>query len=337
MEQEKILKKQIIESAESVKRKVKMMRDLKADSDIALNAVFKQITDPLQKLASESHKYSSTDMNVSPITTLKKRKLSFTPTSNVIVKKIKPDNNESLSAYEYSEIDSEDNEKEISRNKENEEGLIPEITIESESNGESENDSMEFHTPDRTFDSTWSVSKDIVNVPFGVRRDRGKLFLGNSRLTLSEKQIKIGAQCYDKTPGLMELLFKKSPDLDSITSEDKLIYKSMLLTTNAHRRDFDSKKPIKSNKGIKYNHIIKPMFLRLGKNNYPSTDSVNEGAGLAIIKQLAKDVDFVYWDDPNELVERLKLLLASKSAGNTGVNNEIVSIIEELRESGLLN
>ncbi|KAF0719455.1 Integrase catalytic domain-containing protein [Aphis craccivora] len=38
----------------------------------------------------------------------------------------------------------------------------------------------------------------------------------------------------------------------------------------------------------------------------------------------------VYWNDPNELVERLKLLLASKAAGNTGVSNEILSIFEEL-------
>ena len=46
--------------------------------------------------------------------------------------------------------------------------------------------------------------------------------------------------------------------------------------------------------------------------------------------------NLVYWDDPNELVDRLRLLLASKSAGNTGVSNEIISIFEELREAGLI-
>ena len=34
--------------------------------------------------------------------------------------------------------------------------------------------------------------------------------------------------------------------------------------------------------------------------------------------------------DPVALVERLKLLLASKAAGNTGVRNELVSICDEL-------
>jgi len=38
--------------------------------------------------------------------------------------------------------------------------------------------------------------------------------------------------------------------------------------------------------------------------------------------------NLVYWDNPNELVDRLRLLVASKSAGNTGVSNEIISIFE---------
>jgi hypothetical protein len=48
-------------------------------------------------------------------------------------------------------------------------------------------------------------------------------------------------------------------------------------------------------------------------------------------------INYVYWDDPNELVERLWLLVASQTAGHWGHNNEIVSIIvEELRESGII-
>ena len=43
--------------------------------------------------------------------------------------------------------------------------------------------------------------------------------------------------------------------------------------------------------------------------------------------------EFVYWDSADELVDRLRLLLASKQAGNTNLNNEIMSIIEELREA----
>ena len=44
----------------------------------------------------------------------------------------------------------------------------------------------------------------------------------------------------------------------------------------------------------------------------------------------------MYWNDVNELVDRLKLLVAEKSAGNNSHDNEIMSIIEELREERLI-
>lgn len=46
--------------------------------------------------------------------------------------------------------------------------------------------------------------------------------------------------------------------------------------------------------------------------------------------------DYVYFDDPNELCDRLKLLISSKSAGNTNHNSEINSIIEELYELDII-
>ena len=54
-----------------------------------------------------------------------------------------------------------------------------------------------------------------------------------------------------------------------------------------------------------------------------------------IAKQSSRP-DYIYWDDPNELVDRLRLLMASQAAGNPSHNNEILSIIEELREAKIL-
>lgn len=48
------------------------------------------------------------------------------------------------------------------------------------------------------------------------------------------------------------------------------------------------------------------------------------------------DINYTYWDDPNELVDRLRILIASKSAGHTGHQNEMISIIEELREAKII-
>ena len=41
--------------------------------------------------------------------------------------------------------------------------------------------------------------------------------------------------------------------------------------------------------------------------------------------------------NPNTLIERLDLLLASQEAGHTGVRNELVSICDELKRQGVLN
>lgn len=54
------------------------------------------------------------------------------------------------------------------------------------------------------------------------------------------------------------------------------------------------------------------------------------------IAQRNSHLDYVYWDDPNELVDRLRLLIAEQAAGNLSHTNEIHSIIEELREGGYI-
>ena len=51
-----------------------------------------------------------------------------------------------------------------------------------------------------------------------------------------------------------------------------------------------------------------------------------EGSGVIVIPS-----------NPNTLLERLDLLLASQEAGHTGVRNELVSICDELKRQGVLN
>ncbi|KAE9525809.1 hypothetical protein AGLY_014035 [Aphis glycines] len=55
---------------------------------------------------------------------------------------------------------------------------------------------------------------------------------------------------------------------------------------------------------------------------------IKKGSGL--YKDVVPQTQLVYYDDPNELVARLNLLTSAQSAGNTGVNNEIITILEEL-------
>lgn len=67
---------------------------------------------------------------------------------------------------------------------------------------------------------------------------------------------------------------------------------------------------------------------------------MKRGNGIALPETMRysknQNVSYTYWNDPNELVDRLRLLVASKSAGHSGHVNEIMSIIEELREADII-
>ena len=109
----------------------------------------------------------------------------------------------------------------------------------------------------------------------------------------------------------------------------------ILLTTNAHRRDFNARMPVKSNKGYKYKNIIAPLLVT-HRTNGASTGSGIETNISSAVRLTDNEIDYVHWDDPNELVDRLQLLDASRRAGNNAHNNKMLSIIEELREAELI-
>jgi len=47
-------------------------------------------------------------------------------------------------------------------------------------------------------------------------------------------------------------------------------------------------------------------------------------------------IDYVHWDNPNELVDCTRLLEASRQIGHNVHDNEMLSIIEKLREAGII-
>lgn len=194
------------------------------------------------------------------------------------------------------------------------------------------NESEEFNTPSSSKVVSKVFSSSPVAIPFGIRVVNDKIYVGNKELILTEdlKKVKIGNRDFYYTPGLEELLKKKIPNEQKVTQADKDNYRKILEYTSAHKRGFDYTGQIKGNKSIKYRKFIKPLF----KNYKCNAESVGEG--IRVNKILKSNTDFIYWDNPNELVERLKLLLASETAGNNGHKNEILSIIEELREGNYI-
>lgn len=323
--------KQIVTAAEAVKKKFRKMRNLESENEITLGNVFKPVVNPLNQI-SEALKSSEVFKKVP------------TTSNDEHDENMKFDDENMKFDDENDEFD----ETIIKKKRKSDNFFTP---SQSESEAENENSEQEYEDPDEDEDeaeqmnvsqnsldnrntSSWSLSSEYIKeIPFGVRPVQGKLMMGSAGVTITDETIRVGQRKYKKTNGLMELLTKRRPDLSTITKEDTKNYKLMLLETNVHRRNFDPSKPIKSNKGIKYTNIIKPL---LNDNKTVDEDQVH-GSGLPILKKWKKNVDYVYWDDPNELVERLKLLIASRDAGNTGLDNEILSIIEELNETGLLN
>ncbi|CAG9771500.1 unnamed protein product [Ceutorhynchus assimilis] len=154
------------------------------------------------------------------------------------------------------------------------------------------------------------------------------------------------------TPGLYELLFKKEPVGDKKADLDN--YMDILTRTNAYRRNNNPNEQVQGNSSVKYVTIIGPYLYKKGitksKTIIPrpvfekpvapyraakKTGVARIGKGL-ILKRNKKSTDYVYWDNVNELVNRLRILLASKTAGHNGHRNEIISIIEELKEAKVI-
>ncbi|CAI6351669.1 unnamed protein product [Macrosiphum euphorbiae] len=152
----------------------------------------------------------------------------------------------------------------------------------------------------------------------------GEYVLGNKEIKFIDNEIHIedddDASFHPITPGLIELLFAKSPAAEKYTRDDLSVYKRILIQTSAHMTADGER--IRTSVGAKYMKVISKLF-----------KDRKSGSGINI--RLQKH-NIVYWNDPNELVDRLRLLYSSLAAGNTGVRNEIISICGELVEAGIL-
>lgn len=152
-----------------------------------------------------------------------------------------------------------------------------------------------------------------------------KWILGNKVINFNKKNgyISVGDVEFKATPGLYQLLFYKDP---SYNKEDKKRYLNLLDLTDVHRR---SDKRLKSSRLSKYQDIIQPNFQVEARSRAKTS-----GYGLIYND---KPIEYVYWDNINELVDRLKLLVASKEAGNNSLDNEIMAIINELKEANIIS
>ncbi|XP_074109316.1 uncharacterized protein LOC141534074 [Cotesia typhae] len=169
-----------------------------------------------------------------------------------------------------------------------------------------------------------SKQKDILHqisqASDAIRRKHKMLKLGKDTAEKAMEEI------FKPIVTPLELLFRKSPDDALITPDDKKKYLDIIQHTNAHRKNYDPNRTIYEDTTIKFNKYIADFITKFGKG-LPK---------YMIARKQRLPMDYVYWDDPNELVDRLRLLMASQAAGNPSHTNEIISITEGLREAGVI-
>lgn len=300
--------RQISEASDAIRRKHKMLKLGKDSAEKAMGEMFKPIVTPLQNLV-ESSKQKI------------KQEVKNEIKEEEVTQKDKSTLNNKTEFDDTSHYDSFISDDDGSSRTLNESQINP-----SASSTPAKPSSL----VKSYLAKVYRKSKEI-DLRYGVRRRYNDFYIGDSEINFEENIFHVKDQEYPITPGLLELLFKKSPHDASVTQDDKNKYLEIIKNTNAYRKNYKSDGSIYEDSTIKFNNYIADFLTKNTK--------APKGKGLPkykIVKKKKTHMDYVYWDDPNELVDRLRLLMASQAAGNPSHTNEIISIIEELREAGII-
>ena len=195
-----------------------------------------------------------------------------------------------------------------------------------------------------------SFSKDGIDRTYGIYAKDKRFYMGNKRIDIKDNDIIInnadegGTNVkFDGTPGLWRLITEKNiPDKTEFTPQELASYFIMMFYTKTIYIGNDPTRGKRGGTSEKLK-LIKPFVKLIEEEKHgefkkelsryyneeetekddpqPSTS----GTGLKILPS-----------DPNALIDRFDLLFSSKKVGHTGVRNEIVSILDELKRQGVL-
>ena len=196
-----------------------------------------------------------------------------------------------------------------------------------------------------------AFTKDGIDQSNGIYSKDKKFFMGNKEITIEDNDITIikgGVSGNDikfkGTPGLWRLITEKNiPDKTEFTPNELIDYAFMMHVTKTTYIGFDPSRAKRGGNNKKMNKLIKPLVRLIEDdktkefkkqilsyfNKEPEDDDPQPGTSSTGLKILPSD--------PNALIDRFDLLFSSKKAGHTGVRNEIVSILDELKRQGVIN
>lgn len=316
------IKQELIAATKAVRKKYTTLKLGQAQENVRLEEAFKPITEPLKEIIKQSKRKgvkeeikSEKYVDVKAFKTTPKQEVSFLPTEAV------------AESTPFVDDDDDDDVPSLQNLRESVTGV----------------DERVFQTFLEQYDPLPRVyleklikdDEREIDYTYGVHYEQlsDKWVLGNTPFTIDGSDIIINNVKHKGTPGLYELIFMKIPS--GYKDKDVEAYRKIMEETNLYKQRFETQGRVKSNKGYKYVNIIKPILesTPVGKTRGRRLKS---WAGAGIMSYNEKPLEYVYWNDAVELVRRLRLLWASKQAGNNNHNNEIQSIIEELREEGII-
>ena len=184
---------------------------------------------------------------------------------------------------------------------------------------------------------------------FGIYPDaNNKLKIGSKYLKFKGDDIMIDKTTYPGTPGLWELIVSKDPQEGKYTTDDYLKYINLLVQTNTiHQKNNPNSPKPKSSSSKKWTNLISPVWEHIKESKKPlPKEKGGEGKGKGKGKKKRQEDPKpstsgtglkILPSDPNALIDRFDLLFSSKKAGHTGVRNEIISILDELKRQGVIN
>ena len=184
-----------------------------------------------------------------------------------------------------------------------------------------------------------AFTKKSIDLTFGLYVQDGKFKIGNKEVNIEDNDIKVDNTIFEGTKGFWELVTSKDPK--NYTDEDLNKYQQLVILTNtAYRGNDPTQNKPKSSASKKWKNIISPIWEAIKEQEkaeveykefeepddpQPGTSGVIPGSGLFLPS------------DPNALIDRFDLLFSSKKAGHTGVRNEIISILDELKRQKVIN
>ena len=175
----------------------------------------------------------------------------------------------------------------------------------------------------------------------GIRDKDGSFFIGSEPIRIRDNNIFIDNIKFTGTSGLWKLITSKNiPDKSEYTPEDLINYSYIMSLTNTARNKYNPRGQYRGGNNRKMNEIIKPFVKEL---EYDNTDN-KINFKTKVLEHFGQEVEteipgggLILPSDPNALINRFDLLFSSKKAGHTGVKNEIVSILDELKRQGVIN